>query len=60
MWLYTCLMGEEAQEGEGVSIEKNIAAIFMKENIIEYKITEDHISVDDFTMFTAMPVFTKC
>jgi hypothetical protein len=29
-------------------IEKNIAAIFRKENIVEYKSPDDHISVDDF------------
>jgi hypothetical protein len=31
-----------------ISIEKNIAAIFRKENIVEYKSPDDYVSVDDF------------
>jgi len=29
-------------------LEKNIAAIFRQENIVEYKSPDDHISIDDF------------
>jgi hypothetical protein len=31
-------------------IKKNIAAIFRKENIVEYKSPDDYVSVDDFYM----------
>ena len=31
-----------------VAIEKNIASIFRKENIVEYKSPDDYVSVDDF------------
>jgi hypothetical protein len=33
---------------KGVTIEKNIAAIFRSDNIIEYKSPEDYVSVEDF------------
>jgi hypothetical protein len=31
-----------------IAIEKNIASIFRKENIVEYKSPDDYVSVDDF------------
>ncbi|MDR0313364.1 MAG: hypothetical protein LBI14_07180 [Treponema sp.] len=33
-----------------IPIKKNIAAIFRKENIVEYKSPEDYVSVEDFYM----------
>jgi hypothetical protein len=33
---------------KGVAIEKNIAAIFRSDNIVEYKSPEDYVSVNDF------------
>jgi hypothetical protein len=32
----------------GIAIKKNIASIFRKENIVEYKSPDDYLSVDDF------------
>jgi hypothetical protein len=36
------------KKAENITIEKNIASIFRKENIVEYKSPDDHVSVDDF------------
>ena len=36
------------KKSQDIPIEKNIAAIFRKENIVEYKSPDDYISVDDF------------
>ena len=36
------------KKSKDIPIEKNIAAIFRKENVIEYKSPDDYISVDDF------------
>ena len=36
------------KKSRDIPIEKNIAAIFRKENIVEYKSPDDYISVDDF------------
>jgi len=36
------------KKSKDVTIEKNIASIFRKENIAEYKSPEDYVSVDDF------------
>jgi hypothetical protein len=36
------------KKSSDVVIEKNIASIFRKENIIEYKSPDDYVSVDDF------------
>jgi len=33
---------------EDIAIKKNIAAIFRKENLVEYKSPDDHLSVKDF------------
>jgi len=36
------------KKSRDIVIEKNIASIFRKENIIEYKSPDDYVSVDDF------------
>jgi len=36
------------KKSRDVAIKKNIASIFRKENIIEYKSPDDYVSVDDF------------
>jgi hypothetical protein len=36
------------KKSRDIAIEKNIASIFRKENIAEYKSPEDYVSVDDF------------
>jgi hypothetical protein len=36
------------KKSRDVPIEKNIASIFRKDNIIEYKNPQDYVSVDDF------------
>jgi len=36
------------KKSRDIAIEKNIASIFRKENIIEYKSPDDYVSVDDF------------
>jgi len=38
------------KKSRDVSIEKNIASIFRKENIVEYKSPDDYVSVEDFYM----------
>jgi hypothetical protein len=41
-----------------VVIDKNIGALFRKDNIVEYKSPDDYVSVEDFIKCTGMPVFT--
>jgi len=36
------------KKSRDIAIEKNIASIFRKENILEYKSPDDYVSVDDF------------
>jgi len=36
------------KKSRDIAIEKNIASIFRKENIAEYKSPEDYVSIDDF------------
>ena len=36
------------KKSQDVPIEKNIASIFQKENIVEYKSPNDYVSVNDF------------
>jgi len=48
------------KKSRDIPIEKNIASIFRKENIIEYKSPDDYLPLMTFTRFTATPVYTAC
>jgi hypothetical protein len=47
------------KKSRDVEIKKNIAAIFRKENIVEYKSPDDYVSVDDFDLVYAYALLYK-